>query len=392
MTPLANKPAGLTRSLAPRLAACASSAILVLALTSLPAFAAHATQVRVGASLANPSANVAPDPNYDGCTESGYCTEGPPCYTPHYSPAFDSSGCEQEELAAINNARAKEGVGQMYLPRNFNSLSDGEQLLAVIDLERVSRGLAPFAGIVASLDGVAQQGAQVRGRPAGTFEDPFLTAGFSVDAGTAFAYRCHSAGTGSYACDGSGNPGASIAAGGQISALDADYGWMYNDGYGASNVDCTTPNAPGCWGHRDNLLGRYPTHTRFISGPAGSPLSIVSRRPAVPVMGVGSLQPNGDGPQGNWTAIFASVTGRTPALLYTWNQALADGAGLRVFAGTARSPVSRGAIKRAHVTRKPSKRSKVGGRPSRARPRSRSQQRRHLTSRSPAGNCGCHSR
>jgi hypothetical protein len=47
----------------------------------------------------------------------------------------------------------------------------------------------------------------------------------------------------------------------------------------------------------------------------------------VPVIGAGSLQPTGDGPEENWTAIFASVTGTTPAFVYTWQQALAAGAG-----------------------------------------------------------------
>jgi hypothetical protein len=45
-------------------------------------------------------------------------------------------------------------------------------------------------------------------------------------------------------------------------------------------------------------------------------------------MGAGSLQPNGTGgPQGNWTAIFTSVTGKTPTLDYTWKQALEADAG-----------------------------------------------------------------
>jgi len=332
MTQTANEPAGLTRSLAPKLAAWVSVAILVLALTltltltALPAFATHTTQTR-SIATENPSANVAPNPNYDGCTASGLCSEGQPCYTPDFAPAFASPDCEQEELKAIDNAHAKEGVGPMYLPSDFNSLSGDGPRLVGSDRDRVGRGLPAFAGIVASPDSVAQKGTQVSGQPAGTFEDPSLPAPFSVGPGTVFAYNCRSNGSGSNACEGSGNPGASIAAGGQISALDADYGWMYNDGYGGSNLDCETPKAPGCWGHRDNILGAYPTHTRFISRSSGSSLSTVSRCPAVPVMGAGSLQPDGGGPQGNWTAIFASVAGKTPAFVYTWNQALADGAG-----------------------------------------------------------------
>ena len=131
----------------------------------------------------------------------------------------------------------------MYLPSGFNSLSGDEQLLVVIDLERVGRGLAPFAGIVASPDTVAQRGTQVYGQPAGTFEDPSFPAPFSVGSGTAFAYNCRANDMGTDTCDGSGNPGASIAAGGEISALDADYDWMYDDGCCGSNSDCQTPEA-----------------------------------------------------------------------------------------------------------------------------------------------------
>jgi hypothetical protein len=301
--------------------------VLALALAPLPAVAAHTAQLHGIVPPQNPSANVAPDPNYDACTTSGVCTEGPPCYTSSLSPAFTSTACEEDELAAINNARAKEGVGPMYLPPDYNSLSGVDQLLVVIDLERVDRGLPPFAGTVASLDKVAQGGAQVSGQAAGAFEDPAFPARFSVDPGSVFAYECQATRAERVSCAGSGNPGASIAAGSNISALDADYSWMYDDGYGGPNFDCKTPQTAGCWGHRENILGRFPTQTRFISGPWGSTVSTVSRRHAVPVMGAGWLQPNGTGgPQGNWTAIFTSVTGKTPPLAYTWKQALADGA------------------------------------------------------------------
>ena len=307
-----------------------SLAALGLVLASLPAVAslpAHTAQLRGIVPPRNPSANLAPVPNYNDCTLSGVCTEGPPCYTSTLASAFTSTDCEQEELDAIDYARAKEGVGLMYLPADFNSLIGAEQLLVVIDLERVARGLPPFAGIVASLDAVAQRGAQVSGQAPGAFADPAFPARFTVGPGSVFAYECQSTLVEHVSCAGSGNPGASIAAGSNISALDADYIWMYDDGYGGPNFDCKTPKTAGCWGHRDNILGRYPTRTRFISGPWGTTVSTVSARHAVPVMGAASLQPNGaGGPQGNWTAIFTSVTGKTPALSYTWKQALAAGA------------------------------------------------------------------
>jgi hypothetical protein len=265
---------------------------------------------------------VAPNPNYDNCTESGTCSLGPPCYGSSGAPQFTGT-CEQEEVEAIDNARAEEGVGPMYLPSDFDSLSADEQLLVVIDLERVGRGLPPFAGIVASLDRVAQ--ASVEG--GGSIADPALPRGFKVANGTYFAYRCHSTGGGTYLCNGSGEPDSAIAAVG-ISALDADYGWMYGDGYGGDNGDCTRPHGNGCWGHRDNVLGRYPTHTRFIGRSWGSPASVVSSRRAVLVMGAGAEQPSSAGAtEGNFTATFTSVVGRTPKFVYSWKQALAAGAG-----------------------------------------------------------------
>jgi hypothetical protein len=299
---------------------------VVLILVALPVFAAHSAELHGIVPPRNPSANLAAKPNYNDCTAAGVCTEGPPCYTATLAPAFTSADCEHEELEAIDNARTTEGVGPMYLPLDFNSLSGVDQLLVVIDLERVDRGLPPFAGTVASLDAIAQGGAQVSGQPAGTYADPSFPARFSVGPGSVFAYACRST-MRQVTCAGTGNPGAAIAAGSYISALEADYAWIYNDGYGGPDSSCTTPKAASCWGHRDNILGRFPTQTRFISGPWGSTVSTVSRRHAVPVMGAGWLQPNGTrSPQGNWTAIFTSVTGKTPPLLYTWKQALAAGA------------------------------------------------------------------
>lgn len=36
--------------------------------------------------------------------------------------------------------------------------------------------------------------------------------------------------------------------------LAAMYGWMYYDGPGGFNLDCTSSDSSGCWGHRDNIL------------------------------------------------------------------------------------------------------------------------------------------
>jgi hypothetical protein len=36
--------------------------------------------------------------------------------------------------------------------------------------------------------------------------------------------------------------------------LEAMYYWMYDDGLGSNNEDCTTSTLGGCWGHRHNVL------------------------------------------------------------------------------------------------------------------------------------------
>ena len=41
--------------------------------------------------------------------------------------------------------------------------------------------------------------------------------------------------------------------------LGADFAWMYDDGYGGTNLECTSPGDTQCWGHRDNILGPWTT-------------------------------------------------------------------------------------------------------------------------------------
>jgi hypothetical protein len=91
---------------------------------------------------------------------------------------------------------------------------------------------------VASLDTAAQTAAD-------DAEDPNVPTGFPI------------------ASDPGGAPASGGAwAGGSMNALEADYGWMYDDGWGGpgntDNIACTSAHAPGCWGHRDELLGSDP--------------------------------------------------------------------------------------------------------------------------------------
>jgi hypothetical protein len=143
---------------------------------------------------------------------------------------YDPLATERLMLQAIDAARAREGLGPLALPVNFRDLPAPVQLLVLTDRERTSRGLPPVAGTSPSLLAAARAGAAAA-------RDPLLAA-------TATAW-------------------GSIWASSSVSnglVLGAWFGWMYADGWdGAAthNLSCTSPRAPGCWGHRDTILGAW---------------------------------------------------------------------------------------------------------------------------------------
>jgi hypothetical protein len=147
-----------------------------------------------------------------------------------------SSACISEALADINAARAAEGVPAMVLPRDFASMSVPVQLLNLANLERVGRGLAPILGLSAPLNQDAQAGA----------------------AGDADPMPTHFYGT----------VATSNWAGGDDSALEADFDWMYDDGPGSGNLDCTSSDPSGCWGHRHDILWPFSAPITMGAGYA----------------------------------------------------------------------------------------------------------------------------
>jgi hypothetical protein len=154
------------------------------------------------------------------------------CWTS--SPSIQQ--CNQAALTDINKARASEGLGPIQLPSNFYSLSVPGQLVAVANAERTSRGL-PAMAEKAGLDNEAQAGAA-------SGQDPTGPSGYTWDSNYAI-----------------GDP----------TALAADFGWMYDDGPGSENVDCTASNQSGCWGHRHDILSPW-------SGSAGAGTSTYDGR------------------------------------------------------------------------------------------------------------------
>jgi hypothetical protein len=155
---------------------------------------------------ADPPANIARTAAMDLACEAG---PGP--------------SCQQAVVEAIDQARAAEGVGPLVLPADFASLTVPEQLLVLADLERVDRGLPGFSGLSSALDSLASAGAAANTDPVGP----------------------------------AGSDWGSNWAGGEATALLADYDWMYDDGPGSPNMDCTATEPAGCWDHRNNILGDY---------------------------------------------------------------------------------------------------------------------------------------
>jgi len=221
--------------------------------TPAPAPAPVAPANHVVASPGNPPANIAPSPNFvDSCSATSY---------------DDSTGCVDDAVQAIDNARADEGNSALTLPANWTSLTPQQQLFVATNLERTVRGLAPLSAMATSLDQSAQQGATAD-------QDPSPVAGFP-----------YSRWGGNWS-GGFGNP------------LEAMYMWMYDDGEGSANIECTPTNPSGCWGHRDNVL-----------------MSIAC---APCVMGAGFAPQAYDGGP-SITELLVSTSG-SPAVDFSWQQ------------------------------------------------------------------------
>ena len=147
-------------------------------------------------------------------------------------PANPAADCDARgarpdfTLNGLDRCRAKEGVGRLVLPSNWGALTAPQQLLVLLDLERVNRGLAPVVGLSPALDRLAAAGAR-------SHEDPSFPAG-------GFQWG-----------------GGLWSSGG--SSITADYGWMYDDGPNGLDIneDCpASGHSSSCWLHRDIILRR----------------------------------------------------------------------------------------------------------------------------------------
>ncbi len=202
----------------------------------------------------NPPRSIPPSPNFLNVC-SGY----------NYD---DSSQCVSTTLQAIDNARSAEGVSAMTLPSDWSSLTPQQQLFVATNLERTARALPAMSGMAQALDQASQQAAANN-------EDPSPPSGFRW---TMWG----------------GNWAAAVG-----NPLEAIYLWMYDDGPGSSNIDCTSTNSSGCWGHRDNVL---------MQMSCGSC-----------VMGTG-LVSNAWRGEPSWTELLVLTSG-SPVLDFSWSPA-----------------------------------------------------------------------
>lgn len=155
----------------------------------------------------------------------------------------------------------------MVLPSNWGALSAQQQLFVATNLERTARGLPALSTMVSPLDQAAQAGAAANA-------DPSPPPGFGFEE------------WGSNWAGAVGNP------------LEAIYYWMYDDGPGSNNIDCTDSDTSGCWGHRDNILIQ-------ISGPNLE-------------MGVGYVATSYQGSP-SWTELLVGATQPAP-VDFSWQQ------------------------------------------------------------------------
>jgi hypothetical protein len=251
---------GLATSLAPRTGSEIGLASPARATSAVPVPVRPVTKANTGSGTGappDPAANIAPSPNFlTSCSGVAY---------------DNSAGCENAVLAAIANARNQEGLPAMVLPADWTQLTPQQQLFAATNLERTARGLPALSGMATVLDQTAQAAAAQNADPAAPAGFPWTSWG--------------------------GNWAGAVG-----SPLEAIYFWMYDDGQGSYNIDCTPTNASGCWGHRNNIL--------------------MSLHCTPCVMGTGFNATAYEG-HPSWTELLVDTSG-SPALDFPWSQVVAN--------------------------------------------------------------------
>ncbi len=141
-------------------------------------------------------------------------------------------------FAGLNAALEREGYKPIQLPANYNSFDVASRFVILLNLVRTDMGLAPLHRNT-SLDAIARSGAAALADPNGPGEQDGVWAGASTATGALYAF-------------------------------------LFADGYGQGNIDCTAPTSSGCWAHRRALLANYGS-----DGQIGAAFAWVSGRPSL---------------------------------------------------------------------------------------------------------------
>ncbi|MGO8686701.1 MAG: hypothetical protein ACLQT7_05865 [Candidatus Dormibacteria bacterium] len=160
---------------------------------------------------------------------------------------WSSSGgaaCEQASINALDAAMSGEGVTPTALPSGFWSLPYDQQLILLANSDRTARGLPALAGPDGTLDGYALSGAEADTDPRDPCDPCSWTANWAET----------------------------------INSVAAEFTWMYDDGFGSGNRDCTSAGASGCWIHREDILHAWGGPANFggacvTTGSGGAALS-----------------------------------------------------------------------------------------------------------------------
>jgi hypothetical protein len=129
-----------------------------------------------------------------------------------------------------------EGLAPLPLPANWTGLDDTQQAFVLLNLERIARGETALLGDSVTLDGYATQGAIDNDDPDPSADVTWLGSNWY----------------------------------GGTDSADAVDGYLYDDGPGSYNLDCTASDSSGCWGHRDNILDES-SETDLAVGLADGP-------------------------------------------------------------------------------------------------------------------------
>jgi hypothetical protein len=157
-------------------------------------------------------------------------------------PACDTdptgADCTTASVDYLNQARASLGQPPYSLPADFASLTPAQQALVLVDSDRTLYNLPPITGLTDELDQDAAAGALSDSDPEPSTSDWY---GYT-----------------------------SNAAWGNVNMVLAYGGWMYDDGPGSNNVDCTSANQGGCWGHRHDILWQFGPGALAMGAAAGT--------------------------------------------------------------------------------------------------------------------------